>query len=215
MDKRYLILALCLLLVPACRKRSGFVPVQPGYPVSVETAPAVEQPVQGDEDVGALTLEEDENPFTAKAATQGQGDEITLESAEPMTGDLYADSAQHGLKTIYYNFDQHNVRGDQKPALEHDLKVAQDLVKKGYDLTVEGHACNSAGDKNYNIILSERRAESVKKYLIDHGISAGRIRTVGWGYERPVVSFGTQDQQGPNRRVEVYAYPHDKHAPQA
>jgi outer membrane protein OmpA-like peptidoglycan-associated protein len=218
MNSKYLILSLCLLAIPACRpRRARIVPARPGYPAQVEPVPVVEQPMPApEEEVTALPLEEDENPFNTQAATQGQqAEEITLENVEPTTGDLYADSAQHGLKTIYYNFDQHNVRNDQKSALEHNLQVAHDLTDKGYDLTIEGHACNSAGDKNYNIILSEKRAESVKQYLTDQGVDPRHIRTVGWGYERPIVQFGNQEQQAPNRRVEIYAYKHDKHAPQA
>lgn len=220
MFKKCLIFSLVLLLVPACCKnRSRFGRSQPAYGTPVETVVPMEgaQTVPASaEDVEAFMLDEDENPFTTKAAVKAQnGEEVALENVESSTGDLYADSSKHGLKTIYYNFDQHGVRADQKAVLEHDVEVAQNLVNKGYDLTVEGHACNSAGNKDYNIMLSEKRAEGIKKFFVENGIDEHNIRTVGWGYERPVVPFGTTEQQAPNRRVEVYAYPHDKNAPKA
>lgn len=220
MNKKYLILSLCLLLVPACIKnRSRPVVMQPAC--VAQDVPFVEetQGAPSAEDVGALTLEEDEtNPFTTSATAKAQGEEVSLINPEPTEGDLYSDSAQHGLKTVYYDFNQHDtskLHPDQRPALEHNVAVAQKLVNKGYDITLEGHACNSAGDKTYNMMLSEKRADGIKEFFVEHGIDEGRIRTVGWGYERPVIQYGTREQQAPNRRVEIYAYPHSNNAPKA
>ncbi len=221
MFKKCLVFSLVLLLVPACKNRSRFGRSQPAYGTPVETVVPVEgaQSVQAPaEDVEAFVLDEDENPFTTKAAANAQnGEEIALENAESSTGDLYSDSSKHGLKTIYYSYNQADTRPDQRAALEQNLKAAQDLVNKGYDLTLEGHACSAGkvNNREYNIMLSEKRAEGIKTFFVENGIDEHSIRTVGWGYERPVVPSGNTEQQAPNRRVEVYAYPHDKNAPKA
>ncbi len=68
--------------------------------------------------------------------------------------------------------------------------------------SVEGHT-DSIGDENYNQGLSERRAKSVRNYLITHGVSLGRLQTRGYGESRPIADNGTEDGRTINRRVEL------------
>jgi hypothetical protein len=58
-------------------------------------------------------------------------------------------------------------------------------------VTIEGHT-DSVGSNEYNLGLSERRAESVRDYLQSQGV-AGRMRTVGYGEERPVATNDTDE----------------------
>jgi len=67
--------------------------------------------------------------------------------------------------------------------------------------TLSGHA-DSTGDASYNMGLSKRRAESVKKYLVGKGIAAERIATQAFGENNPVASNNTRDGRALNRRVE-------------
>jgi outer membrane protein OmpA-like peptidoglycan-associated protein len=75
-------------------------------------------------------------------------------------------------------------------------------------ISIEGHT-DSRGDDAYNQRLSLARAEAVKAYLVEKGVAAGRLRTVGLGETRPVApnanADGSDNEAGrqQNRRVEV------------
>ena len=104
---------------------------------------------------------------------------------------------------IHINFDTDRsvIRKADLP----ELQKAIDFVKKypGYNISIEGHTDNVGKDK-YNQALSERRAASVKKYLVDHGAAnADKIKPVGYGETRPVADNKTAEGKFKNRRVEI------------
>jgi outer membrane protein OmpA-like peptidoglycan-associated protein len=65
---------------------------------------------------------------------------------------------------------------------------------------IEGHT-DSDGSKSYNQQLSENRAKNVAFYLMDNGITRDRIKTYGYGEERPIASNATREGKQENRRV--------------
>jgi len=67
---------------------------------------------------------------------------------------------------------------------------------------IEGHT-DSSGTESYNLELSQRRADAVRDFLIDNGISANRIVARGYGEADPVASNDTMSGRRENRRVEV------------
>lgn len=69
-------------------------------------------------------------------------------------------------------------------------------------IRVEGHT-DSTGAADYNLGLSQRRAQSVRDLLVDRGIGPGRITTEGLGEEYPVASNNTGAGRQQNRRVEI------------
>jgi peptidoglycan-associated lipoprotein len=56
---------------------------------------------------------------------------------------------------------------------------------RSYGIVIEGHA-DERGTREYNLALSERRANAVREFLIGQGIAPARLRTIGYGKERPV-----------------------------
>jgi outer membrane protein OmpA-like peptidoglycan-associated protein len=82
-------------------------------------------------------------------------------------------------------------------------KVA-DFLKKYPDrnVLIEGHTDNIGSDE-YNLDLSQRRAESVKEKLFADGVGPDRITTVGYGKKYPAVANDTEENRSLNRRVEV------------
>jgi outer membrane protein OmpA-like peptidoglycan-associated protein len=68
-------------------------------------------------------------------------------------------------------------------------------------LSIEGHTDDVGADK-YNLKLSEQRAASVKQYLVEHGIDAGRLASKGHGETKPVGDNKTEEGKEKNRRVE-------------
>lgn len=82
-------------------------------------------------------------------------------------------------------------------------KLAKILAQqKDKKIRIDGHT-DATGEEKYNVWLSEKRAESVKKYLQDKGISASRLTTKGLGPSQPVADNKTADGRQRNRRVEV------------
>jgi len=75
-------------------------------------------------------------------------------------------------------------------------------MRKNKDVTVtlEGHA-DERGTREYNLALGERRANSVKDYLMTYGISGGRISVISYGKERPVNNGSTPLAWSQNRRA--------------
>ncbi|HEX6307689.1 MAG TPA: OmpA family protein [Longimicrobiales bacterium] len=101
---------------------------------------------------------------------------------------------------VHFSFDDATVRNDATPALQRFAEI----VNKHYSgamVTVEGFA-DPAGSARYNVALSNRRAEAVREFLIQQGITA-QLRVVGYGEDRLVVPDAARDDPGAelNRRV--------------
>jgi len=104
---------------------------------------------------------------------------------------------------LHINFDTN--KSVIRPADVPELEKAVEFVKKYPDskISVEGYT-DSRGTDKYNLGLSERRAQAVKKYLEDKGgVSAGRITALGKGKADPIGDNKTEKGRFENRRVEV------------
>jgi outer membrane protein OmpA-like peptidoglycan-associated protein len=95
-------------------------------------------------------------------------------------------------------------RADLLPQGKADLDAVIPDLEADRDLTlrIEGHT-DSVGSDAYNQQLSERRAESVKAYLVSKGVTESRIETKGYGESQPVASNDTDAGRAKNRRVEL------------
>jgi len=104
------------------------------------------------------------------------------------------------LRGIRFALDSAELGSESTPVLD----VAADRLRECPDLslTVEGHTC-SLGTDAYNHNLSERRAASVREYLVSKGVSSDRLTTRGLGEVNPVASNDTEDGRSQNRRVEL------------
>lgn len=81
--------------------------------------------------------------------------------------------------------------------------VAEELAKfPEVKVEVQGHT-DSVGDVNYNLNLSQRRAESVLEYLVSRGINRDQLSAVGYGQTQPIADNGTREGREKNRRVEL------------
>jgi OOP family OmpA-OmpF porin len=100
--------------------------------------------------------------------------------------------------SVQFDFDSAVV----KPGYdEHINRVAKFL--KSYPevkAVIEGHTCN-IGTEEYNMKLSQRRAKSVMQKLIDKGVDASRMQSVGFGESRPIADNSTKSGRERNRRV--------------
>lgn len=92
------------------------------------------------------------------------------------------------------------------------LDQVVDFAKKnpGSAIQINGYTDNR-GKKEYNVKLSQQRAESVKAYLVAHGVAAGSVSAKGLGMEQPVADNKTEAGRAQNRRVEIdYDAPQEK-----
>ena len=83
-----------------------------------------------------------------------------------------------------------------------DLVVEFMAHKKNMRIEISGHTDN-AGKKKANQVLSEKRAQACRDYLVSKGIEPGRIVTRGYGDERPIASNDTEQGRQRNRRIEA------------
>lgn len=104
------------------------------------------------------------------------------------------------LQDVYFNTDKATLRESSYDALNDLLSAMQ--TNKAMRVEIAGHTDNRASAE-YNKDLSQRRAESVKAYLVENGIAKDRIRAKGYGESEPVASNETEEGRQKNRRVEV------------
>jgi outer membrane protein OmpA-like peptidoglycan-associated protein len=89
-----------------------------------------------------------------------------------------------------------------------DALTQQDSESK---IVVEGYT-DSQGTASYNQDLSQRRAQSVRDYLVARGIAADRVTSQGYGLNRPVADNATAEGRANNRRVEIVVQPVSPHS---
>ena len=98
---------------------------------------------------------------------------------------------------VFFDFDKYDLENDARGILE---KQATWLEQNpGVTATIEGHT-DERGTRDYNLALGERRANSVRDYLVALGINANRLKTLSYGKERPVNPGSTNEDWGKNRR---------------
>ncbi len=98
----------------------------------------------------------------------------------------------------------HDLNADFFKVLDSVVLVLQEFEKT--IIVVGGHT-DSRGSESYNQGLSERRADTVGRYLIQQGVVEARIEAVGFGESNPIADNGTNDGRALNRRVELSLLP--------
>ena len=104
------------------------------------------------------------------------------------------------LKTIYFDFDDAKIRGDQRGNLKTDADSILAQANLGV-VTLQGNT-DERGSEEYNLALGERRAVSTKNYLIDLGVPSSRMRTVSFGEAKSAVAGHDESAWKWNRRVD-------------
>ena len=98
---------------------------------------------------------------------------------------------------VFFNYDSSELDTDAQELLQDQVA----WLKQYSDVSViiEGH-CDERGTREYNLALGEKRAQSVKNYIISLGISADRVSTISYGKERPAVVGSNDGAWAQNRR---------------
>ncbi len=109
------------------------------------------------------------------------------------------------LKNIHYDFDKSNIRKDAAIILDNIVSV----LKQNPSLNIElSSHTDSRGDDQYNMALSQRRAQSAVDYLVANGINQNRLVAKGYGESRLLNNCGngancSEEQHQENRRTEI------------
>lgn len=105
------------------------------------------------------------------------------------------------LRGVNFDFDKSNIRPDAAVILDEAANILT-TSHKGAHVRIEGYT-DWTGPEAYNQGLSERRARSVRDYLVAHGVEASRLTTVGYGESNPIADNTTREGRALNRRVEL------------
>lgn len=127
------------------------------------------------------------------ANTQSTGSSASSES-------VGSSSTEQRLETVvYFGFDQSTLTPESRALL---LAHAERLKGSSISVRLEGHA-DERGSREYNMALGERRANSVRDFLVVQGVNASNLEVVSYGEERPAVSGSGEANWSLNRRVEI------------
>lgn len=151
---------------------------------------------------GAEVLKYKTNPLDPDTDKGGvtDGHEVLVDKTNPLNGN---DDLLRFELHLLFDYDKDVIHAKDYPELD---TVAKVLAKNPQaTATIEGHADRLYRSKaDYNRRLSERRATAVKNYFISKGIEASRLKSVGYGFDRPKVKPDLVNGTPENRRVEVY-----------
>ena len=103
------------------------------------------------------------------------------------------------LRTIYFAFDSYELTPTSTATLRENAEWLK--AHRDHNVVVEGH-CDERGTIEYNLALGERRANSVRDYLVSLGLDRSRLRIVTYGEERPASPGHNEASWSQNRRAE-------------
>jgi len=105
-----------------------------------------------------------------------------------------------GSDSMQFNFDKATLRPENRELLSKIVGIL--LTSKNYGIYVYGHT-DDIGSEEYNLDLSEKRAQTVRDYLTENGIAPEIITSKGFGKSRPIVPGTSAEARAENRRVEI------------
>jgi len=120
-----------------------------------------------------------------------------------VSGELQRNLAATGrvrLNGILFDSDAATIRAESRAVLDEVAKLL--AAEPSWKLLIEGHT-DAQGEEAHNQRLSETRAAAVRDALVGRGVSAARLRAVGFGESRPVSDNATEVGRAQNRRVEL------------
>lgn len=148
---------------------------------------------------------------TAGAIIGQQMDKQARELEEDLDG-AEVDRVGEGIavkfdNSLMFDFDSAQLRPTARTELS---KLASNLQEyPNTDLVIVGHT-DSVGSDEYNLGLSQRRADAARSYLTTQGVSPNRLTTVGKGEREPIASNDSDAGRQQNRRVEVAIYANEE-----
>jgi peptidoglycan-associated lipoprotein len=134
---------------------------------------------------------------TETAAQGGPGGSGVSESLESPDSGIMEGRTSAPMVPVYFEFDSSKITGEQVSRIDTNV----DFLKKNSEINIriEGN-CDPRGTQEYNLALGERRAQSAKSYLVNHGIKANRLTTISFGEEKLLLFGHDEVSYAQNRR---------------
>jgi len=142
-------------------------------------------------------MDKQEDEFRAALEEEQRRSEIEIERVTDELLRLTFDSG------VTFDYDSALIKPNFTPSLS---KVSDVIAKYGSEAEIVGHT-DSTGSEAYNQQLSERRALSVKVYLLEQGVGVDQLSSYGLGESRPIDTNETEAGRQINRRVEILVRP--------
>ena len=108
-------------------------------------------------------------------------------------------SGPDSLVTVHFGFNDSSLSDEARSAMSSNAEYLG--IHKKMRVQIEGH-CDERGSTEYNLSLGERRAMSVKNYLVKLGVEPNRLEIISYGEERPAETGASEDVWAQNRRAE-------------
>ena len=162
--------------------------------VAKATPQGVEKSIKEQEEVKRRVAEEQSGrEAAAKAKAEKEAAKKQAAASKVVSAkELYE------ITDIHFDFDKFSLRDDARDVLN---KHAEWLKKnKDVKIVIEGH-CDEKGSAEYNLALGERRASSAAKYMEGIGVDAKRIKTISYGFEKPLDPGHNEAAWSTNRRA--------------
>ena len=158
-------------------------------------------PVAVDTDQDGVTDDKDRCPNPqAGVKVDADGCPITLTEYETEL----LDKGTITTREVHFETAKWDILPESRPVLD---AIGKTLIQwPQLRIEIGGH-CDARGSDAYNLDLSQRRAESVKGYLVMRGVSSARIATIGYGEQYPRADNSTAEGKALNRRVEIRITP--------
>lgn len=126
--------------------------------------------------------------------------DVGAQSETARLSQLLASDGHVPIPGIYFDVDKATLKAESETALGHILSLLRE--NPGLRIEIQGHT-DDTGNAPHNQRLSEERAASVERWLVDHEVAAARLRPAGFGATRPVAPNATPEGRAKNRRVEI------------
>lgn len=139
-----------------------------------------------------------------KESPWGEESEPEVESLSRLEAEAERLNQQGVLHTVYFATDRSDLQEEAREILARNAAWLRGHTE--YAVVVEGH-CDERNTEEYNLALGERRAESVRSYLVSLGVDTARVETISYGEERPVDPRNNEAAWSRNRRAEFVLKP--------
>lgn len=161
----------------------------------VSTLEGTVNTLSADADGDGVSDKFDKCPGTP-AGTPVDGSGCPIKFPEPVVENI----ASNGYYApIQFEFDSSVLKTSSYSTLD---KLAKEVRDNNSSVTLDGYA-SAEGSEAYNVTLSKDRANSVKQYLVNAGVSSSSITANGYGEKNPIASNSTEEGRVQNRRVEI------------
>ena len=194
--KRFLLLGAIAALLAACETASEIDAIASGASGSSGTTTSSSSASSSTSDGTTTSSSSGSSDSSATSATSASSSTETGSSSYSYDTDPKTALIKVGDRVLF-GYDSSELDDDDRAILNNQSKFLNQ--NPSLKVTIQGH-CDERGTREYNLALGEKRASSVKDYLISLGINSERISVVSYGKERPQVLGSNKAAWSMNRR---------------